>query len=93
MAMPTAAVTMDECAKKCTDEFHACREKPCANQSLCGTNYGNCLGFAPFDGSHPVVSACSSTGSAPTNPPAVTGAAGRVEPVLGLVAFGAAALL
>ncbi|OAQ60469.1 hypothetical protein VFPPC_06607 [Pochonia chlamydosporia 170] len=95
--------TQDACAKKCTDEWNACRSKPGANQSLCASDFGNCLGYAPFlePGKFTPPTACSKTGagttwmptSTMTSPPVVTAAAGHLEPAIVLAALGAAALL
>ncbi|PTB81443.1 hypothetical protein M440DRAFT_1015497 [Trichoderma longibrachiatum ATCC 18648] len=53
----------DEC--KCYDEYNRCRAAPGANMSFCASNYAECLGYNPFDGSHDpeeVSSKCSSKG-------------------------------
>ncbi|EGR44109.1 uncharacterized protein TRIREDRAFT_124277 [Trichoderma reesei QM6a] len=52
----------DEC--KCYDEYNRCRAAPGANLSFCASNYAECLGYNPFDGSHDpeeVSSKCASS--------------------------------
>ncbi|KAK1240902.1 hypothetical protein MKX07_006335 [Trichoderma sp. CBMAI-0711] len=52
----------DEC--KCYDEYNRCRAAPGANMSFCASNYAECLGYNPFDGSHDpeeVSSKCASS--------------------------------
>ncbi|KAH0499300.1 hypothetical protein TgHK011_006503 [Trichoderma gracile] len=54
----------DEC--KCYDEYNRCRAAPGANMSFCASNYAECLGYNPFDGSHDpeeVSNKCSSSSS------------------------------
>lgn len=103
----TAQPTQDACAKKCTDEWNTCRRKPGANQSLCSSNFGNCLGYAPFlePGKFTTPTACSKTGSktavgttwvptsTKTDGSVVTGAAGHLESAVVLAALGVAAVL
>ncbi|PTB65427.1 hypothetical protein BBK36DRAFT_1160625 [Trichoderma citrinoviride] len=45
-----AAADDDEC--KCYHAYNECRATPAANMSTCASNYADCLGYNPFDGSH-----------------------------------------
>jgi hypothetical protein len=90
----TKAPHVDECAKKCTDTYNACRTKPGANMSTCASDYASCLGFSPFQGNGTVTpTACKASNStaAPTVP--VTAGGEQLTPLytilyaLGLLAF------
>ncbi|KAG6100607.1 hypothetical protein E4U30_004275 [Claviceps sp. LM220 group G6] len=92
-----------ECAKKCNEEYNACRTAPDANMSFCASKLASCVGYNPFTGGAFVSpTACSAAATQPgggaatgtgANPPAVTAGAGQVSPALALLALGAVALL
>ncbi|KAG6130395.1 hypothetical protein E4U12_004223 [Claviceps purpurea] len=98
-----------ECAKKCNEEYNACRVAPDANQSFCASKLASCVGYNPFTGgSFASPTACSAAATQPAggaggaggqatgtgaNPPAVTAGAGQITPALALLALGAVALL
>lgn len=42
----------NECGKKCYDDFNKCRSTPGANMAYCSSEYVDCLGYNPFDGTH-----------------------------------------
>ncbi|KAG6074806.1 hypothetical protein E4U30_001456 [Claviceps sp. LM220 group G6] len=86
-----------ECAKKCNEEYNACRTAPDANMSLCSSKLASCVGYNPFTGgAFMSPTACSAAGQATgtdVSPPAVTAGAGQITPALALLALGAVALL
>ncbi|KAG5930923.1 hypothetical protein E4U60_006667 [Claviceps pazoutovae] len=98
-----------ECAKKCNEEYNACRFAPDANMSFCASKLASCVGYNPFTGgSFASPTACSAAATQPAggaggaggqatgtgaNPPAVTAGAGQITPALALLALGAVALL
>ncbi|KAG6053505.1 hypothetical protein E4U17_004641 [Claviceps sp. LM77 group G4] len=92
-----------ECAKKCNEEYNACRTAPDANMSFCASKLASCIGYNPFTGgSFATPTACSAAATQPAggaatgtgaNPPAVTAGAGQITPALALLALGAVALL
>ncbi|KAG5931422.1 hypothetical protein E4U59_000320 [Claviceps monticola] len=84
-----------ECAKKCNEEYNACRVAPDANMSFCASKLASCVGYNPFTGgsfASPTACSAAATGTG-TNPPAVTAGAGQITPALALLALGAVALL
>ncbi|KAG6053323.1 hypothetical protein E4U17_004818 [Claviceps sp. LM77 group G4] len=88
-----------ECAKKCNEEYNACRVAPGANQSLCSSKLASCVGYNPFTGgSFTSPTACSASAGVQATgtdaiPPAVTAGAGQITPALALLALGAVVLL
>ncbi|QPG95256.1 hypothetical protein C2857_007912 [Epichloe festucae Fl1] len=65
----------DECAKKCNDEYSACRTAPDANMSFCASKLASCVGYNPFAGKFVDPTACSTqpTGANPTGTATGTG--------------------
>ncbi|KAG6246903.1 hypothetical protein E4U24_003449 [Claviceps purpurea] len=88
-----------ECAKKCNEEYNACRVAPDANQSFCASKLASCVGYNPFTGgSFASPTACSAAATVEAtgtgaNPPVVTAGAGQITPALALLALGAIVLL
>ncbi|KAG6187720.1 hypothetical protein E4U36_007642 [Claviceps purpurea] len=61
----------DECAKKCNEEYNACRVAPDANQSFCASKLASCVGYNPFTGgSFMSPTACSAGAGAAATAPA-----------------------
>lgn len=61
-AQPTSALPgQDECAKKCNEEYNACRIAPDANMSFCASKLADCVHYNPFGGNGTFVNptACS----------------------------------
>ncbi|KAL6868537.1 hypothetical protein J3F83DRAFT_737489 [Trichoderma novae-zelandiae] len=95
----------EEC--QCYDEYNQCRGAPGANMSYCASNYAQCLGYNPFDGSHDpeeVSKKCAEEQHRPhhnetrpvhpTQPPVISGGSGVTTlDVFGLLAAAIAALL
>ncbi|GAB0136175.1 hypothetical protein EsDP_00004487 [Epichloe bromicola] len=75
-----AAPGQEECAKKCNDEYSACRTAPDANMSFCASKLASCVGYNPFAGNGTFVNptACSAqpTGANPTGTATATGSGG-----------------
>ncbi|KAL7947144.1 hypothetical protein V8C42DRAFT_344023 [Trichoderma barbatum] len=70
---PPPQSTQDACAKKCTDQWVACKTTPNSNQSFCSAQYASCLGFTPFKDSSSVPTACrTSTSVVATSRPTTT---------------------
>ena len=93
---PTPTGKADACAKACISQHEACQNKPQANMAVCAADFASCLGYNPYDPSYVEPTACSETFSTLTTTDEhtyVTAAAGHMQPVLGLLALGAAALL
>ncbi|KAG6217768.1 hypothetical protein E4U50_003027 [Claviceps purpurea] len=67
-----------ECAKKCNEEYNACRVAPDANQSFCSSKLASCVGYNPFTGGSFMSPTACSAGAAATTPaaPAATAPAG-----------------
>ncbi|KAG5955206.1 hypothetical protein E4U58_007207 [Claviceps cyperi] len=95
-----------ECAKKCNEEYNACRVAPDANMSFCASKLASCVSYNPFtSGSFASPTACSAAATQPAggtggqatgtgaNPPAVTAGAGQITPALALLALGAVVLM
>ncbi|KAG6323640.1 hypothetical protein E4U22_005650 [Claviceps purpurea] len=88
-----------ECAKKCNEEYNACRVAPDANQSFCASKLASCVGYNPFTGgSFASPTACSAAATVEAtgtgaNPPVVTAGAGQITPALALLVLGAIVLL
>lgn len=101
---PSPTGQQDACAKKCTDEFNACRGKPDPNMSVCASEYTMCLGWdhLPRDELPLSCSKAHTSGHAgPTNHPnptkthgtIVTAGAAAFEPAYALYALGGALAL